>query len=219
MPNYRTEIVIAGFLFITATAATMASQIIVGPMLMMPDVVEYVARHRRLFVLGVVLEITNALASAGIAIALYPIIWRCVRGLAVAYTGLRTIEASLGVVAAIGLLMVLSPGDATIALAFHDWAFLLVLIVFSTSTLVLYPLLYKFRLVPRILSIWGLVGGVMLLVSCLLILFGLVEIGSTTDLVLSLPIWINEMALALWLIFRGMDLSSIEPNTQRVVPS
>ena len=50
----------------------------------------------------------------------------------------------------------------------------------------------------------------MLLVSGLLILFGQIEIGSTTDTILSLPIWINEMALALWLIFRGVDMTKVK---------
>ena len=50
----------------------------------------------------------------------------------------------------------------------------------------------------------------MLMVSCLLILFGRIEFGGGTDLALSLPIWINEMALAIWLFVRGLDLGKIE---------
>jgi len=42
---------------------------------------------------------------------------------------------------------------------------------------------------------WGMSGGLMVLISCLLILFGRIEIGSATDLIHSLPIWINEMVL------------------------
>ena len=85
--------------------------------------------------------------------------------------------------------------------------FLLVLIVFSCGTFCFYPLLFKYRLVPRLLSLWGMIGGLMLLISCFLILFGRIETGGTTDLVLSLPIWINEMVLAAWLFVRGLDLS------------
>jgi hypothetical protein len=51
-------------------------------------------------------------------------------------------------------------------------------------------------------------------VSVLLILFGRVEMGSTIDMILSLPIWINEMALALWLIFRGVDLAKVGSGAQ-----
>ena len=214
MSDYRIETIIAGILFITATAATMASQIIIAPMLAAPDVADYVIAHRHLFTLGIVLEIVNALASAGIAVAFFPILWQCSRILAPAYGGLRAIEASVGIVAAIGLLLLLAPGGSAIAIVFHDLAFLLLLMVFSVSTLILYPALFRFHLVPAVLSLWGLLGGLMLLVSGLLILFGRVEMGSTTDMILSLPIWINEMALALWLIFRGVDLAKVESGAQ-----
>ncbi|MEK6250211.1 MAG: DUF4386 domain-containing protein, partial [Planctomycetales bacterium] len=210
MSDYRIETIIAGILFITATAATMASQIIIAPMLAAPDVADNVIAHRHVFTLGIVLEIIKALASAGIAVAFFPILWQCSRILAPAYGGLRAIEASVGIVAATGLLLLLAPGGSAIAIVFHDLAFLLLLMVFSVSTLILYPALFRFRLVPAVLSLWGLVGGLMLLVSGLLILFGQVEMGSTTDTILSLPIWINEMALALWLIFRGVDLAKVE---------
>lgn len=214
MSDYRIETIVAGILFITATAATMASQIIIAPMLTAPDVAEHVLAHRPLFTLGVVLEIVNALASAGIAVAFFPILWQCSRILPPAYGSLRAIEASIGIVAAIGLLLLLTPGGGAIAIAVHDVAFLLLLMVFSVSTLILYPALFRFRLVPAILSLWGLLGGLMLLVSVLLILFGRVEMGSTIDMILSLPIWINEMALALWLIFRGVDLTKVGSGAQ-----
>ncbi len=214
MSDYRIETIVAGILFITATAATMASQTIIAPMLAVPDVADHVIAHRHLFTLGVVLEIVNALASAGIAVAFFPILWKCVRILAPAYGGLRAIEASVGIVGAIGLLLLLAPGGSAIAIAFHDMAFLLLLMVFSVSTLILYPALFRFRLVPAVLSLWGLLGGLMLLVSGLLILFGQFEMGSTTDTILSLPIWINEMALALWLIFRGVDMAKVESGAQ-----
>lgn len=214
MSEYRTETIVAGLLFITATGATMVSQTIIAPMLATADAAEYVMAHRSLFVLGVVLEIVNALASAGIAVTLFPILWHCARVLAPAYGSLRAIEASLGIVAAIGLLLLLTPSGSAIAIAFHDLTFSLVLMVFSVSTLILYPALFRFRVVPTILSIWGLIGGLMLLASSLLILFGQVEMGSTTDTILSLPIWINEMALALWLIFRGVDLTKVKSGAE-----
>lgn len=73
----------------------------------------------------------------------------------------------------------------------------------------LYPILFRFRLVPVFISLWGLIGGLMLLASNMLILFGPIEIGSTADTLLSLPIWINEMVLAVWLIVKGFNLSAL----------
>jgi membrane protease YdiL (CAAX protease family) len=122
---------------------------------------------------------------------------------------MRLIEGAAGVCAAIGLIMLLQVEEplTQVVMAIHYWMFLYVLIVFSVGTFLLYPMLFKFGLVPKVLAAWGLIGGGMLLLSCISLLFGWIEMGGTTDLVLSLPIWINEMALAIWLIIRGFDLS------------
>lgn len=209
MRTYRTATIAAGILFITATTATMAGFTLIDPILAGPDVIGQVADQRSRVSVGAVLETTNALASAGIAMALFPIIWRYTQGLAVAYLGLRVIEAGLGVLAATGLIMLLSPESGMAGVAIHRWAFLMVLTVFSISTLVLYPVLFIYRLVPVFLSVWGLVGGLTLLLSCMLILFGQIASGSRLDTLLSLPIWINEMALALWLLIRGVQLTPV----------
>lgn len=210
MRDHRIECVLAGILFIIATAATMASQIIIEPMLATHDVAERAIANRVVFVSAVLLEVINAVASAGIAIAFFPILWRCARVLATAYMGLRAIEASAGILAAASFMVVLTPADSATTIALHDQAFILLLLLFSLSTLILYPALFHFRLVPVLLSVWGLVGGLSLMASMLLIMFGKIEMASTTDLSLSLPIWINEMILAIWLIFRGVDLSRVE---------
>jgi hypothetical protein len=199
---------IAGILFIVATASTMAAQMVLGPLLESLELTGEPQTH--LVALAVLLELANALASAGIAIAFYPVLRRCAEIAATGYLGLRIVEGAVGVVAAAILAMIISTGaiDTVFAVALHDTAFLMVLIVFSCGTLLLYPMLFVFRLVPRVLSLWGLIGGLMLLASCVGILFGQIAVGGTTDLILSLPIWINEMALALWLLIRGIDLQA-----------
>lgn len=198
---------IAAVLFVAATASTMASQIIVEQL---PDSATGIVAQQDLLSLAVVFEIVNGLASAGIALALYPVLRHLSELMATGYLGLRIVEGALGVAAAASLMLIAVPDQntSTLAATHHDAMFLLVLIVFSCGTFCFYPLLFKYRIVPRLLSLWGLIGGLMLLISCTLILFGRIEVGGTTDLVLSLPIWINEMVLAAWLFLRGFDLSS-----------
>ena len=198
---------IAGILFITATASTMAAQTVLVQLL---ESLEKTGQPQTdLVAWTVLLELTNALASAGVAIALYPVLRRCAEIAAAGYLGLRIVEGAVGIVAAAVLAGIVSTGadNTAFAITLHDTVFLMVLLVFSCGTLLLYPMLFVFRLVPPVLSLWGLIGGLMLLVSCVLILFGQIEVGGTTDLILSLPIWINEMALALWLLIRGFDLT------------
>ena len=206
--------VIAALLFITATAATMASQILLDAVA--EEASALPSEQRNLVTLAVVFEITNGLASAGIALALFPVLRHFSELAATGYLGLRLVEGALGVAGAAGLMVLFVP-DTGWALAYHDAVFLLVLIVFSCGTVLFYPLLFRYRLVPRLLSVWGGVGGLMLLASCLLILFGRIEMGGTTDLVLSLPIWINEMVLAVWFLVRGFDFSAVAREERRAL--
>ena len=202
---------LAGVLFITATAATMASQTIMAPLLGLSG--SEIAARGTLVALATLLEIANALASAGIAIALYPVLRRFAETTASVYVGFRVIEGALAVMAAAVLAMLSTGRNMAFTLALHDSVFLLVLIAFSVGALLLYPVLFIYRLVPRALSLWGLAGGLMLLLSCTLILLGQIETGGAVDMVLSLPIWINEMVLALWLLIRGLDVRGIKQET------
>ena len=96
----------------------------------------------------------------------------------------------------------------TLLLAERDWTFLLgPVIVFSLNSLILNYLLYQSRLVPRFISVWGLIGATMLLASGLLGMFDIYSIESTVFL--AAPIGVNEMVLAVWLIAKGFNSSAI----------
>ena len=86
-------------------------------------------------------------------------------------------------------------------------------LVFSLSALILYSLLYQSRLVPAWLSVWGLVGAVLLLVAGVLALFGETS-TSATSIALTAPIGINEMVLAVWLIVKGFNTSALAPELE-----
>lgn len=225
MNENRKTAIIVGILFITATLATSISQVLLSPILRTPDFLVHIEANSNQFIVGVLLELVNALASAGIAIAIFPVLKNYSEGIAIGYVSFRAIEAAIGVVAATNLLslLTLSQSDTiainfitsddknlgTYLLAAHDWTFLLLLLVFSLGALLLYPALYNSQLVPRIISIWGLVGSIMLLAANLLILFTYTDINSIIDNLLSLPIALNEMVLAVWLIAKGFNLSAI----------
>ena len=226
MHGSRKTAIIVGVLFITATLATSISQVLLNPILETPDFLVHIGANSNQFFLGVLLELVNALASASIAIAIFPVLKKYSEGIATGYVSFRAIEAAIGVVAATKLLSLLTLSQTQIVvdilvasdaenlsaflLAAHDWTFLMVLIVFSLGALMLYPALYNSQFVPQIISIWGLIGSIMLLVANLLILFGYTDINSTIDNLLSLPIGLNEMVLAVWLIAKGFNLSAIK---------
>jgi hypothetical protein len=61
--------------------------------------------------------------------------------------------------------------------------------------------------VPRWLSGWGLIGAVLYLSAAVLVLYGL-QPGSATQLLLDVPLGLQEMALAGWLIVRGFSAAA-----------
>jgi Domain of unknown function (DUF4386) len=95
-------------------------------------------------------------------------------------------------------------------LAVHDWVhWFLGGLAFSVGALMYYYLLYRSRLVPRWLSGWGLIGAGLGLVANVYGGFTQ-EFGFTTvNTVLNIPIGLQEMVLAVWLIAKGFNPRAI----------
>ena len=93
----------------------------------------------------------------------------------------------------------------------NDWAFSIYLVVFCLGALLFYFVLYKSKLIPRFISAWGFLAAALLLTGSVLILLevftGISQLG--LELIFVLPIAVNEMVLAIWLIVKGFNLSAI----------
>jgi len=76
--------------------------------------------------------------------------------------------------------------------------------------------LYTSRLIPRLLSAWGFVGGVLVLAAAMLYAFNVISALDAVSALLSLPIAVLEMVLAVWLIVRGFNPSAIASGSAKV---
>jgi hypothetical protein len=70
-----------------------------------------------------------------------------------------------------------------------------------------YYIFYQSKLIPRWLSGLGIIGGILWLAGTLLTMFGFIDLYSTFQVVLFLPIALQEMILAVWLIVKGFQVS------------
>ena len=177
-------------------------------------------------VFGAVLEMVLAVSVVGIAVLLFPVLKKRNEGMALGYVGMRIFEGVLILAATTSALVVLTLGQdhgqaanvgllVDLLLAFRDWTYLVgTLVMFSLSALILNILLYQSSLVPTWLSVWGLVGGVLLLVRALLEMFGR-ELSGVVQGVLAGPIGLNEMVLAVWLIVRGFNADVLESRPEK----
>jgi len=82
-------------------------------------------------------------------------------------------------------------------------------LAFCSGALMYYSIFYHTKLIPRWLSGWGLVGATLSMVSGLFVMFSLIGPLSTFQVVLNLPIAVQEMILAVWLIVKGFNSSAI----------
>ena len=93
------------------------------------------------------------------------------------------------------------------------------LLTWCISALMYYSIFYQFRLVPRWLSVWGLVGITLTIISALLVMFHLIPPAGTIQVILNLPIAPQEMVLAIWLIVKGVTPSAIASRSPQAATS
>ncbi len=84
------------------------------------------------------------------------------------------------------------------------WVSTMLGIFFSLGALLFYYLLYQSKLVPRFISVWGLIAVALVLTWNLLEMFGL-SFGLSANLIFVLPIILNEIFLGIWLIAKGFN--------------
>jgi len=79
-------------------------------------------------------------------------------------------------------------------------------IVFGISAVILNYILLRAGLVPKVISIWGLIGGMLLLLLGAMKVLG-IDVAAV-EIAFTVPIALNEMVLAVWLIFKGLNVSA-----------
>jgi hypothetical protein len=222
-PN-RMNARLAGIFFITATAAPILSYFFLFS-LYTPDYLVTLAANEGLVMGGLLIELIWALAVLGIPVMLFPVLKTHNEGSALGFLGLRLIEAISTIVGSIFLLSLLplsqefvqagAPATShyqtlgTVLLAAREGAHLLGSgLVWPISALILNYILYQSKLVPRWLSGWGLAGATLIFASELLQL-----VSINLEAFLFLPIAVQEMVFAVWLIVKGFNASAIASPT------
>ena len=223
----RKSTIWAGVFYIIATVAPILTSIFIGFLGGMvsgdpaPDYLASVSANEGQVITGMLIELTWALAVVGIIVTLFPTLKKHNEALALGFFGLRFIEAICTVMhSIIGLsLLTLSqefvaaglPDNSyfqtvgTLFLAARDWTFLIGSgLVWSLSALVLNYVLIKGKFIPRWLSVWGFVAAALSFANYLPKFFGIASLD-----ILFLPIGLQEMVFAVWLIVKGFNSSAI----------
>ncbi|MFL6114044.1 MAG: DUF4386 domain-containing protein, partial [Catenulispora sp.] len=83
----------------------------------------------------------------------------------------------------------------------------------ALNAMLLGTLMYRSRLVPRLIPTVGLVGSVLLLIDVTAIFFGSYGLGSVPHGIASAPIFFWELSLGIWLVAKGFKPSPITTTT------
>jgi hypothetical protein len=219
MDSNRKTAIIVGVLFITATVSSLLSGVFSGS-IDDPDYLTAVSANENQVLIGVLLMLALVASVVAIPIVMFPILKKHSESLALGYVGVRIFEGFFDVVIygiAPLLLLTLSQEfvkagapDASyhqtsgaLLLAVKDWSHVLENFPYGLGALIFNYLLYKSKLIPRWLSVWGLIGATLMLVT------GLLRMFDPSLVYLALPILLYEMVLAVWLIVKGFNPSAI----------
>jgi hypothetical protein len=211
----------AGIFYLLTFVSSIPALILIGPVLHDADFVTGAGQDTRVL-WGCLLDSVNALTAVGSAVALYPIVKRQNGSMALGFVTSRLIEAAVVMIGVVSLLAVVSMQQdfagastsdttslTTTANALVDvrnWTFLLGPgLMPAFNAVLLGTLLYRSRLVPRVIPTVGLIGAPLLFAAFLATFFGGIDQVSSTSGILTLPVAAWELAVGCWMTFKGFD--------------
>jgi hypothetical protein len=226
MNTYRKTAVIVGVLYIIGTVAGVLSVIFTAPILDGPDVLAKVSASPNQLSIGALLVLLMGLALAMVPVLLFPLFRKINEVLALGYLVFRGALETLSGIALVILWLLLvvvgqqyAAGGASAAPYLQPVAALLRgggdainpigTFVFSLGALMLYTMLYQSQLVPRWISVWGLIAILLHLARGFLVMFHLLSTFSAIDTIVNLPIALQEMVMAVWFIAKGFQPSAL----------
>ena len=175
---------------------------------------------------GAFIEVLTGLACIGTAVVLYRVVKVYRQSAAIGFVASRVLEASMIFVGVISVLAVYTlrqgvPGAdeggilaaASALVAMKNWTFLLGPGLMPViNAICLGSVMYRSRLVPRIIPTIGLIGAPILFASFVASLFGAYDQVSSVALVAALPIALWELSLGIWLTVKGFSSSPATPS-------
>lgn len=222
MNSERRRAVLLGVLLIAGMAFGILSSV---PALEYPDYLAKLSTIRTQVLTAVFFQAAMATVYVCIAVLFYPVVKRYSKGLALGYFGFRIIGATFLFVGMGSLLLLLQLSQSLVSTGLLDEPHLQIagellrrgrdimnhggmVLPWVLGGLILCWCMFKMRLVPRWLSIWGIVGAVLTVIATLLYILGFIEMATPTYMAMNMPTALFELSLAVFLIVRGFNQTS-----------
>jgi hypothetical protein len=215
---------IAGVLFLITFATSIPALLLYDPVLNDHSYITGGGADTRVS-LAAFLELLLIIANIGTAVVLYPILKRQSERLALGYVTARVVECAFIAVGIVSVLAILTlrqdlagagSDPATLntigrsLVAIKDWTFVLGpgFVVGVGNGLILGYLMYRSELVPRRMAMLGLIGGPLVCASGIAVVFDAIEPGSAAQSIATIPEFLWELLLGIYLTAKGFRPSS-----------
>ncbi|CAI6082897.1 DUF4386 domain-containing protein [Cohnella sp. JJ-181] len=223
--DHRHAAKLVGVLFILAAVTSIIGLALYQPILG-PDFLVQGAAHGDQVIWGAIMELVLVVSAVGTATAMFPILRKYNETVALWHLCFRFLEAIVITIGIVGILSLLTlsrgfvdgaasdpalfQAAGTSLQAVHDWTFLLGPNFFLGINTMMYSyIFYKSGLLPKFIPLLGMTGAVLIFLAACLEMFGVIEQLSAWGAILALPVFANEMTLAVWLLVKGFNAAAL----------
>jgi hypothetical protein len=224
MTRTRRLALAAGILYLLTFAFSIPAFFLYEPVLTDPDYIVGSGEADTRIILGAVLELFTALAGIGTAVAVFPIVRRQSEAASLGFVTTRSFEAAVMIIGVIALMSIVSLRQAGAAAGTDDAAMVAVgqsLVTIRDQSALFGPgfvpalnalcfgyVLFRSRLVPRVIPTLGLIGAPLLAASAIATMFGLHDQSVFAAIALA-PIFVWELTIGLWMTFKGFGPAAL----------
>src|SRR5665648_496354 len=232
MDTNRKTAIIVGVLFIIGTVAGILSVVFAGSILNAPDYLIKISANENKIIIGALFVLVMGFVLAMFPFIIFPIFKKHNEALAIGYVVFRgALETITYITTVISWLLLLTLSQEYAKAVSPDTSYFqifgtllqrvsqlpMTVFVFGLGALMFYYLLYQSKLIPRWLSVWGIIAIILHLITGFLILFGVQSGFSTSDFIMNFPIFLQEMVMAVWLIVKGFNPSAIASGSVKQI--
>ena len=221
MNSHRNAARMFGIFFIIAFLSYGTGSALIASVTDTPDFLSNVYANNTTIVIGAMLiALVHTFVNIGLPVIMLPILKPFNNNSAYGYLSLGIASTTVAVIGAIFLLLLIPLADEYVTTNFAAtgyfettgivlemggaYAYQIAMAIWGLGGLLFVSVLYRSKLVPRLLSVWGIIGYIVFVSGTILELFGY-PIG----VLLALPGGLFELSLSVWLIAKGFNSSAI----------
>ncbi len=221
-PTRRTALIF-GVLFLATFVFSIAGVLLYNPVLHPAKFMAGAGGDTRVR-LGAVCEVLLIIANIGTAVVVYPIFRRQFEILSLGYVTARLVECTFIAIGIVSYLAVVTLhqttaggaagsllNDARSLVAVRNWTFVLGpgFVVGVGNGLILGYMMYRSGLMPRGLTMLGLIGGPLICITGLGVVLNVFARGGTAQAIATVPEFLWELSLGIYPIVKGFKASPI----------